>query len=359
MFNIFKLFKKVKKQDFVSGALEDDRSREEKLKDYLFEETVTSVTPVTWVEKTQEQISKFPIFDQNGSGSCVSMTLAKMMGILYFLKNDNYVRFSPTHIYQRRANKPQPGMAGVDAFKIAQKGVTLEVLTPSQKMSDHQMDNTCVEKYKEDVGEVFKIGNYITIPAGDIETVASVLQVTKKPVMVWFYFKSDEWNKDVPIIKYPNLDAHSSNVGRHSVTAVDFILYEDKKAIVIEDSWGSGFGIKGQRIITEDFFKARNFFAAYVMDFKFDEIEDVVKPKYNFDKDLFFGQTSSDVKMLQNILKYEGLFANNIDSTGFYGSITTKAVQGFQVRYGIAQQNDPGFGRVGPRTRAKLNNLYN
>jgi len=268
----------------------------------------------------------------------------------------NYVEFSPCHIYTRRSNKPHGGMAGVDAFAIAQKGVTLEVLTPSQKMSDQTMDETFVDGYKKEVGEIFKIGNYITLPIRDIETVASVLQKTGKPVMIWFYFKGDEWNREVPIIKYPNLSAGGLGVGRHSVTAVDWTLYKGKKAIVIEDSWGSGFGIKGQRIITEDFFNVRNFFAAYTMNFQFDE--DVEKPKHRFDVDLEFGQTNKEITILQDILKYEGLFPQNVNSTGYFGAITKKAVQDFQLRYGVANQTTSGFGRVGPKTRAKLNSLY-
>ena len=50
-------------------------------------------------------------------------------------------------------------MNGVDAFNIARKGVTLEELVPSQNMNDATMDGIEVQKYKEEVGEIFKIGN--------------------------------------------------------------------------------------------------------------------------------------------------------------------------------------------------------
>jgi hypothetical protein len=342
---------------FNSGVLLDERSDKEKLKDYKIEELVSSIAPVSWVEKLESSWRKFPIFNQDGSGSCVAQTMAKLMGILYWLKNGVYVHFSATHIFKRRINKPSSGMGGVDVFSIAQKGVTLEVLVPSQNMNDSQMDNTVIEKYKEEVGSVFKIGKYIMLPIKDIETVASVIQTTGKGVMLWFYFDINEWNK-VPKIINPNLDKSALKTCRHSLTGVDFTLYEGKKSIIIEDSWGFWSGFSGQRVINEDFFKERNFFAAYPMNFVFEEAT-ITKPKHYFLIDLQFSQTSDEIKMLQDILKYEGLFPTNADSTGYYGSVTKKAVQNFQLKYGIVKETDAGYGRVGPKTRAKLNVLYN
>src|SRR3990167_6436993 len=95
-----------------TGANIDTRSKDEKLKDYEFKEVVASASPVAWSEKPQSAWRKFPIFNQNGSNSCVAQTLAKLLGILYWLKNQLYVHFSATHIYQRRSNKPSGGMAG-------------------------------------------------------------------------------------------------------------------------------------------------------------------------------------------------------------------------------------------------------
>ena len=93
-------------EHFLSGALIDVRPEEEKENDYHFGEIVAAANPVSWVEKPQSAWRKFPIFNQDGSGSCVAQTLAKLLGILYWLKNQLYVHFSATHIYQRRSNKP-------------------------------------------------------------------------------------------------------------------------------------------------------------------------------------------------------------------------------------------------------------
>jgi hypothetical protein len=335
-------------QIIQNGALMDERSEEEKAKDFKFEEIVTATAPVVWVEKPATSWRKFPIFNQDGSGSCVAQTMAKILGVMYWLKNNVYVHFSATHIYQRRANKPQGGMAGVDAFKIAQDGATLEVLTPSQDMSDEQMDGIKIEKYKEDVGKIFKLGNYIMGPVKDLETIASIIQETGKAVMVWYYFKHSEWT-DVPEIKYPTLDLNGATTSRHSVTAVDFTLYNGKKCLIIEDSWGPNYGKGGQRIITEDFHNARNWFVAHPMTFKFEEtpVPPVVLPKLT--KDLQFGMTDAEVKILQDILKTKGLFPINI-SSNYFGTITLKAVKEYQSKNGLLVD-----GVVGPVTRSLLN----
>jgi len=354
------------------GALLDTRTDAEKLKDYTFSELVTSVKPVVWAVKKDWR--KFPIYNQNGSGSCVAQTVAKMLGVMYWLLNGTYVHFSATHVYQRRINKPSSGMHGTNAADIARKGVTLEQLVPSQSMTDAQMDAVVIEDYKAKVGEVFKADKYILLPAADIEAVASVIQTTGKPVMVWFYFKSDEWTT-TPTVKYPTLSLTASTTARHSITAVDFTLLGKehtsdktlwgKKALVIEDSWGTKHGAAGQRFITEDFYKARNYFALYFMSFNFAEAAQPAKPEYYFGKNLQFSTTPTyeyDVKVLQDILKYEGLFPNNVESTGYYGAVTAKAVLEYQrkylTNYPSAELEQLGGKIVGAATRAALNSKY-
>lgn len=341
---------------FQNGANIDSRPDEAKLKDFKQKEVVASAAPVTWVEKNPQSWRKFPIFNQDGSGSCVAQSEAKELGIMRWLKDHVYVHFSATHIYQQRSNKPQTGMQAWDARNIIRhNGATLEVLTPSQNMTDAQMDGALVEQYKKDVGRVFAVPNALDVVQKNIEQVASTIQATGKGCMVWFYFKIDEWTER-PSVKYPTLDLNAGDTLRHSVCAVDYCLVNGKKSLIVEDSWGTSFGMAGQRVIDENFYKARNWYAGYLMNFKFDT--NVVKPVHTFNSDLQFGDTKPDVVALQDCLKYEGLFPSNADSTGYFGAITKKAVQNFQVKYGISNSSSAGFGRVGPKTRAELNEIF-
>ncbi len=297
--------------------------------------------PVVWAEKPQSAWRKFPISNQNGSGSCVAQTLKHLYGIYLYLKTGVWVAISASHIYQRRSNKPAGGMGGEDVFTIGQKGTTLEMFAPSENMSDTQMDAVNVVPFMSKIGETFKLGAYVVVSPTDIDTVASIIQKTGKGVMVWFYFTYPEWT-NVPKVINPNLVKEAPSTLRHSVTAVDFTMYQGQKALIIDDSWGNQTAMNGQRVITEDFFNKRNFFAAHFQNFAFEE--SIIKPTYD-----------ESIRSLQDCLKAEGLFPTNVESSGVYGPITIKAVNKFQVKYGI----DPvGTGTVGPKTKAKLRELY-
>lgn len=338
MFNIFK----PKPKYTFTGALPDDRPQEAKEKDYKFKEAVAMATPVNWTEKGKTvPWRSFPVLNQQQQNSCVAHTMAKLLGIMYYLRDGQYLDFSRSHIYTRRSNKPGAGMISNNAFEIARTGVTLESLVKSDYPNDTPIDALKIEKFKEDIGSVLKIGGYIEIPAGDFETVASTMQATGKGVMVWFYFTSPEWSQKFPKIKDNLQNQYDYKALRHSVTAVDFGLIDGKKYIKIEDS--AHFGGISERWISEDFFNTRNFYAGYAVNFRFEMPEDINKPKFK----------NGDVKSLQDCLKYEKTFPANVDSTGFFGPITKKAVIGFQNKYGIYPS-----GALDAMTIDKLKNLY-
>lgn len=348
--------------DFQSGANLDNRDVEAKEKDHMFEEIVATANAVDWKEKAKNQWRRFEDQDQDGSGSCVAQTIKKLAKVLGKLNNYD-LNLSATSIYQRRSNKPDSGMIGIEAFDIwKNKGISLEGMVPSQKMSDSEMDTQIIKPEADQVAEVFKIGNHVGLNAGDFETVASVIQTTGKAVMVWFYFTGSEWSKEIPTIENPNLDRN--NALRHSVPAVDFFLFGGKKYILVEDS--AHFAGLTYHLISEEFFKARNWFARYPMNYKFNDQTQPQppdetpsnKPKYTFNVDLQFGMRSADVVALQNILKFEGFFPVNIESTGYFGAITKSGVQKYQDKHNIAHASDGGYGRVGPKTRANLNTIY-
>ena len=347
MKNIFSLF--TKKQ-YGTGALIDTRLETDKEKDFRIEELAT-IAPVIWKEKPQENWRKFPIRNQDNSGSCVANSKVKELGILNYNEEQEFATLSARDIYTRRANKPQAGMQGQDANQIAIKcGATLENLMPSENKNETLMNDDLDRKpSKEVIGMIFRPKSWICLPF-DFDTIAGILS-KGIPVNLFFRFDISEWNKGVPEIN-PNskLSAH------HSVVAVDYFLYDNRKALLIEDSWSTNSGIEGRRIITEDW-TPRITWASYFEDldnWNLLKKDEVIKPKYQFNQDLKVGMRNNDVKILQDCLKYEELFPRTQESTGFYGGITLKAVKEFQKKYNI----EPVSGYTGILTRTKLNELY-
>ena len=84
--------------------------------------------------------------------------------------------------------------------------------------------------------------------------------------------------------------------------------------------------------------------------------------RHNFATNIEFGQTSAEVKILQDALRITGDFSAKVLSTGFYGEITRQAVLSFQVRNNvapIAELRSVNGRRCGTKTRSKLNQLFN
>jgi peptidoglycan hydrolase-like protein with peptidoglycan-binding domain len=344
------LFKKKPKINIEKlGLIEDPRSVEEKLKDYRSEE-IAMVAPIKWVEKSESEWRKFPVFSQNQSSSCVAQATAKALGIENYLEEQKFVHFSARDIYVRRMNYPGEGMYFADALNIGYKfGATVEQLMPSQGLSESAMnilnDRTPLT---EIIAKVGKGGNYFSLPV-DIESIASIVEPSGKPVIIGVRFGPNEWfGKKVPEVLNP------TGIWGHGICVTNAILYQGKKALIIEDSAYYDANKEAVRIITEDWFKSyRIVFAGYFSFLQNTGTE--TKPKYLFNKDLKYGMTNNnDIKKLQECLAYLKLFPNRTEFTGNFYGLTLKGVIAFQVLNSIT----PSTGLVGPTTRAKLNELF-
>jgi len=78
-----------------------------------------------------------------------------------------------------------------------------------------------------------------------------------------------------------------------------------------------------------------------------------------FTTPLYIGLQSADVRRLQTLLATKPEIYPEGLITGYFGPLTQKAVKNFQLNYGVvASGSDPGFGYVGPMTRAKLQEVF-
>lgn len=332
------------------GAV-DNRRPSDKKKDFNVAEFLVMGAPVF-----EERVPlAYTPRNQDGSGSCVAQTTAKMLEVWDYRNDKALTPYSATPIYQYRSNKPASGMIGVEALNFCREfGTYLETEVPSQSLNDTTMDTIKFGLPTQPV----KPTNYATVDV-KFDTVASYIQ-NYGAVMLWFKSDYSEWCRDIP-------EGLSDNESvRHSVCAVDIIKYEGKEYIIIEDSWGTWQNTSsiplnpGQRAISRQFFNKHCYFAGVFTSFVF-KAEVIPKPKAKFTKDLKYGSIGADVVSLQNILKYEGFFPSNQVSTGKFLSITAKAVVDWQLKHGFTdfvKEKDITKIIFGPKSRAVANKLY-
>lgn len=339
------IFKPQKEEVFPGAILEENVGSLKNERDVLFQDIVSAPAPVDWQPLDLNNLPNWPVLNQDRASSCVAFTMALMATIVFFLRSDVMIVFSGKWLYNWRRNKPGLGMISDDIFNIAStKGMIPEELMPSQNQSEAEINTFDPKPWHLEVGKALKISpRRVIVPVKDIETVASIMQVTKKPIMVWFNFAGIEW-QDIPYVS--GYDAPN----RHSVTFIPPMLKDQrtvgiingKKAIVIQDSWGlKATSLNGKRVITEDFYKSRNLFAAYFMNFYFDEGKGD-RPWYD-----------GTVVSLQKCLQFEGCFPLNVTPVENYGPTTTESVRKFQVKYNLPQD-----GKLNSATLIKIKELY-
>jgi hypothetical protein len=304
----------------------------------------------------------WPRRDQAATSSCTYQARAKAAGILREQETGEFVEYSAA-AYNDRSNAPAEGSSPAEAFeRWVADGVGLEVLEPSQHTTEANLAKVVRSPFDREVAKLSRVKNYVGLPLRDFDAIVSTLAATRKGIPIGIFASSKEWKRDVPEITDPTLTAAKAGV-RHEICATpNFGVYEGKEGFTVEDSWG-GTGINGTgvRWITRDFFEARNYIVPlYPTAFKtYLEVGTIpARPKVQLLIDLEFGVTHPDVFLLQQVYKYEGLFPANHPGSTLFHNITLDATRKFQVRYGIARPGDAGYGRVGPKTRAKINQLY-
>lgn len=330
-----------KKKVPFNGALKDT----EDVRDYKLEE-IASVGIPLWKEK--KEYNHYTIRDQSSSYSCVAQSIATLLEAM-LKKNGKEIPVSAKPIYLSRTNQGG-GMYFREAMDIGSKdGSTLECLVPSQNMTEEQMnDDNDITMFDVYVGDILSGMAYISVPF-DFNAIASVLD-NGNPLIVGFSWDYDEWDKEFPKIKETSKKPYN-----HCVTIVDYTLINGVKYLVIQDSWGKNKGRNGLRFISEEWTN-RMIACWYYELMMFNDKEPDTNQK--FEKDLEFGMRDPDVIRLQDFLKSQGYFPTNTESTGYYGSITVKAVRDFQLAKGIIlSPEEGGAGRCGQKTRNYINKL--
>lgn len=315
-----------------NGALPDFRTEEMKAKDYQHEELFGQAAPVEWVEKEFEPY--LPIRNQDGSGSCGGFAGNIALGINEKNDNGTFIPLSPAYIYNNRANKNSAGMHVIDLAEIlTKKGSFPDPNLTSDNLNEAQINS--MRFTTEQVLEALKYKglNYLFV-AKNIDAVADVIAKGYAPIFL-LRCEGDEYTED-PQVLHPEkrIGSYFGWAINHFITGVDYGLRKGKKVIPSQESWGVGALPKALRYFTDDFIKNRVELIFYVIDLPTEE--GTVKPKFHFERNkaLKFGQKSPEVKKLQEMMAYEGLFPKD-HCTGYFGAITAASLRKWQMKHGI------------------------
>lgn len=341
------------------NGVPDLGSEKQKEKLYQFKELVSAPASVSFGETNPDLWKIYPLRNQSGKNTCVFESRAKMAGILQEQKHGEFIEYSALD-YNKRTNGG-PGAWPIEALDLMRKeGIGLEALEESQKFkNDTELSQVKQTEFEKQVAKASLLDAYIALPAYNFDLFVSTLHATQKPIMIGFFATLSEWNRDIVEIRTPDLNINDAYV-RHEVCATpNYGVYKGMEGFTVEDSWGSaGINNKGVRFITREFFEKRNYLPGLVpTSFKPYTVEPAPL-QVNLTKDLYFNMTDPDVRVLQEVYKREGLFPANHEGSIYFGSLTLKCTQEFQIKYGIAGPGLPGFGRVGPKTREFINNKY-
>jgi hypothetical protein len=317
-----------------NGIVEDPRTEEEKVLDYKYEDLAKGDIPLNWIEYNEKNLKSYPIQNQDGSLSCVAQGTSKILAMHEVKEGRGYKQLCPKLIYDWRQNYPDGGMWLPNALAIAcNTGTCEEHLLPCDMKGETFMnDKSLITNTMLEDAQNYR-GKYYFEITGGIDKIAEVME-QGYGVLLGFRFDYNEWT-DVPVVH-----ADSQKTVGHGVAAVDYCLYEGKKALIIEDSWGPTYGKGGRRIITEEFLTARCFYAGYITSL----------PNYIFTKTLRLGSKGLDVKMLQQKLNDVMGYILKVD--GQFGKMTLQAVTNFQHSKGLVSD-----GIVGPKTNKVLNEI--
>jgi hypothetical protein len=328
---MWKFFKKfLRKEQFSYGWLGDEREHLDE-RNYHTEEIFKSYPSPNWTEKKPSEWRRFePIRNQSSSSSCVAHSLALALGIENYLEEGKFEVLSARFIYSRGYVEPDGGMYYLQALEIARKeGTCLEQQMPSLGLNENVMrrkdDETPNIRW---VAQIYKANSYVFLPL-DIDVIAGVLEQTKKGILLGTRFNQGGFSK-------PEVVLDKNGVYGHAVVATDYTIYNGKKALIFQNSWGKDdWGINGLGIITEEQFKNGVVLASYLIDFKY-EPQKINKPKMFINANyLKVGDRGSEVVKLQIGLQWLGYFPANQECTGYYGGITRQAVRDFQKNYGL------------------------
>jgi hypothetical protein len=323
-------------QIIPNAALPDPRPQPLRDSDYNSSEIAAAAVAALFANAKPGTIGA-TLYNQWYVGSCV------LHGFYTQLEYEGIVAPSPEGMsqlraYRKRSNYPNAGTAAVDAYTQIKDGQSKNVEAPTSPGMTEAMA-TAMPKVKGSVLiKDFKYFEFAPLsfwygakPNTQANDQAIAAAAAGKAIAIFIFATEDEWSQEYVEIKTPALQIGDAYV-RHCVCIMpkgDF-TENGKQWLAVQDS--AAFGNRHLRYVSRDFFNKRAYYASQV--FANDEIPAPVPPPAigKPTTPCKLGDHGSAVSSLQTFLvEQKKLEAQYV--TGYYGAITAKAVQWWQLEH--------------------------
>lgn len=358
---------------FGTGAVPDRPDN----RDYQWSEIGHGAMPFDWsvgFDIEARLNTRLPVKDQDGSGSCGGQAWSQLAGVLEALATNSLEERSARFIYsQTFQNPPGGGSAGRDNANIyVKQGAAREAIFTS-----YEHGNPPTEAFMErnsDITDSVRLDaksdrstSYANVVA-DVDVVAQAIRDTGGVILGICGSNNGTWLGDSP--QPPRFES-SSAIWRHWLYAGKAKTINGVKFIGVLNSWGTATGEQGWQWLSEEYFKTvipsiiNDGLGGRAVWQVWTHVYNSAPPPaftHNFATDIEFGQSGAEVVALQTALQIQGFFPSSVPATGYYGDITRRAVLAFQIKYAVASMAELvalNGKRVGGKTRAKLNELFN
>jgi hypothetical protein len=342
---------------FGKGAYKDKYDS----RDYMWSEVGFGLPPFDWLQSFDIENKlgvKLPVKNQGLSSSCGGCAWASYASVLEDLADKTLEERSAKYIYAQ-THVPGGGTYGRDnADLFVNQGVAREALLTSYINGQPPTEDFMIRSQDIMAAERIDATNdrslcYANVTC-DIDTVAQVLQANNGVILGVTGSNNGTW-----LSPNPQPPVSSVDTWNHWVYAGKAKMNNGIKQIKILNSWGVEVGEQGWQWLSENYFPA-GIFQVWTHTFNPNSIPSTFH--YHFTKAMKYGDSNTDVKMLQTALQVDGTFPSTVAPTGFYGTITCKAVLDFQLKYKLADTAylvGLGGKNAGPLTLTKLNSLFN
>jgi len=330
-------------------------------------------TPATYFV----DVVNLPIWYQRAIGACVGHAAAKYKQKLDEIDTGIIVPLSARFLYALA--KCRDGIAGEGTYPrlvakiLYDEGCATEATCPNDTLLIHEeyvyrRNENNIPKSAKDEAYKAKISGYAFVN-NDLQSIkqaivnsngfVSLVQVSAR----WYTdaLGNITWDKDKILPNFPSPDTISG----HEIYIYGYRTTASDVEIHYINSWSDKWADCGKGYFLYSEYKKYILEMITFVDIPNTILEDAhnqpVTYSHYFQTSLQLGDTNEEVSNLQKALKMSGTFDYEI--TGYFGSITRKAVYDFQIKENVNLSWYEKYilrgSKVGPKTLLKLNSIYN